>query len=125
MGQTLQGVLNNRNQYKGAEQGTYNEIAKNVTDSKANQVLDINKLTDTYNNNTNDYNNQMTSSNREQTTKIQQIMDAISQANTGYGADSNALRSGLDAQAGQEISGRQQAEIAYQKQQAQIKQQQE
>jgi len=51
-------------------------------------------------------------------------MDAINQANTGYGADSNALRSGLDAQAGQEISGRQQQEIAYQRQQEAVKQQQ-
>jgi len=106
MGQTLQGVLNNRNTYKG------------------NQTTEGNTLTADENNAQNDINTQSTANQVEQKTKIQQIMDAISQANTGYGADSNALRSGLDAQAGQEISGRQQQEIAYQRQQEAVKQQQ-
>lgn len=120
MGNTLQSVLNTRGQYQGAEQGAYNDIASNVADSKANQVLDINKLTDTYNTNNTDYNNQMTSANREQTSKIQAIMDAINSANVNYGADSQALKSNLDAQAGEEVYSAEQVakQQVYQAQQA-------
>jgi len=74
MGNTLNTVLNNRNQYQADEQTA-----------------------------TNDINNQSISNEREKATKLQAIMDAINSANVNYGADSQALKANLDAQAMGEV----------------------
>ena len=126
----MQGIANTQHGYQGQEQGINNEIAGNVADSQATQTSDLNKLLNAYNDNTNTINNEMTSNASDQKTKIQAIMDSINSTNVNYGADSNALRSNLDAQAGAEVYqeeqvAKQQAYAAAQlvKQQAYEKQQ--